>query len=123
MDDREAGAAVVEYVLVSVLLVLVFLAIAQLALVIHARNVLTADAAEGARSAALRDSDLPTGERRCGEMVQHTLSHLVEATCTASYEGGAPRLVRVRATATVPLTVVPFGHVRLDVSARALVEP
>lgn len=122
-DDRERGAAVVEYVLVAILLIFVFLALVQLALVIHTRNVLVADAAEGARTAALRDSGLPAGERACTDLVRHAVGSAVRAPCTASYEGTAPRLVRMRVATSVPLLFVPGGHVRLDVSARALREP
>lgn len=121
-DHPERGAAVVEYVLVSVLLIVVFLAVAQVALVIHTRNVLVADAAEGARTAALRDSGLATGERACSELVRHAVGRLVPVSCAGTYEGD-PALVRMRVRTTVPLTLVPFGHVRLDVSARALREP
>lgn len=122
-DDRERGAAVVEYVLVSILLIIVFLSVVQVALVIHTRNVLVADAAEGARTAALRDSGLAAGERTCTDLVRHAVGGVVEAPCSGSYEGLLPPLVRMRVSATVPLTFVPFGHVRLDVSARALREP
>jgi hypothetical protein len=122
-DDRERGAAVVEYVLVSILLIIVFLAVVQIALVIHTRNVLVADAAEGARTAALRDSGLPAGERACTDLVRHAVGGVVQTPCAGSYEGVVPPLVRMRISATVPLTFVPFGHVHLDVSARALREP
>ncbi len=116
----------VEYVLVMVLLILVFLAIAQIALVVHARDVLTADAAEGARTSALRDGSLGDGERMCSALVRQTLSHIVidgDRPCSATYEGTDLRLVRMRVIATVPLTFVPLGHVDVDVSARAIVEP
>ena len=48
----DAGAAVVEFVLVGGLLLLLVLGVVQLALVLHTRNVLSADAAEGARHGA-----------------------------------------------------------------------
>ena len=130
MADRsrsdDTGAAVVEYLLVAVLLIVVFLAIVQVALLIHARDVLTADAAEGARSAALRGGGLETGERTCADLVRKSLSHLVtggQGPCSAGYDGDAPRVVRMRVRATMPMTLVPFGHVHLDVAARAMVEP
>lgn len=125
-DRADEGAAVVEYVLVSVLLVLVFLAVAQIALLIHARDILVADAAEGARTAALRDSSLAGGERACAGLVHQSLSHLVTTDggpCTATAMPGSPPLVEVRVRATVPMTIVPFAHVHLDVRARAVREP
>ena len=55
MARRERGAAVVDFVLVTVVLVPLVLGIAQLALVLHVRNTLTAAASEGARLAATVD--------------------------------------------------------------------
>lgn len=49
-DDH--GAAVVDFVLVTVVLVPLVLGILQVALVLHVRNTLTAAATEGARHAA-----------------------------------------------------------------------
>lgn len=48
----ETGAAVVDFVLVGTLLLFVTFGVIQVGLVLHARNVLAADAAEGARHAA-----------------------------------------------------------------------
>ena len=52
-DQR--GSAVVDFVLVLVVLLPLFLGILQLALVLHVRNTLTAAASEGARHAATAD--------------------------------------------------------------------
>src|SRR4029453_4872725 len=52
---REAGAAVVEFTLVTVVLVVLFLAILQLALALYVRNTLVAAAAEGAHYARNAD--------------------------------------------------------------------
>ena len=51
------------------LLVFVLLGVAQVALVLHARNVLVADAAEGARTAAVRGGSLARGEQACARLV------------------------------------------------------
>ena len=48
----ERGAAVVDFVLVLVLLMPLFLGILQVALVLHVRNTVQSAAAEGARAAA-----------------------------------------------------------------------
>lgn len=58
------GAAVVEFTLVTILLVIVFLGILQLALVLYLRNTLVAAAAEGARYAANADRDPADGAAR-----------------------------------------------------------
>lgn len=54
MTPRDEGSAVVDVVLVSVLVVVLFLVVAQVGLALHVRNVLVA-AAEGARYAANAD--------------------------------------------------------------------
>lgn len=57
------GSSVVEFTLVSVLLVGLFLGILQVALVLHTRNVLVSAAQEGARYAA--NADRPRLTARC----------------------------------------------------------
>ena len=52
---EESGSAVVDFVLVGVLVVVVSVALLQLVLGLHVRNVLTDAAGEGARRAALAD--------------------------------------------------------------------
>ena len=51
----ERGSALVDFVLVTAVLVPLFLGILQLALVLHVRNTLTSAASEGARYAATSD--------------------------------------------------------------------
>ncbi len=48
----DEGSAVVEFILVGTLLLFLFLGILQVGLILHIRNTLAADAAEGARHAA-----------------------------------------------------------------------
>ncbi len=125
-EARDSGAAIVEYTLVATLLIFVFLGIAQVALVLHARNVLVADAAEGARAAAVRGAGLDDGEQVCADSIRHSLSSAAAAgsPCSAALddEHGA-QLVDMRAQVTLPLTFVPLGKIHLDVRARALREP
>ena len=49
----EAGSAVVDFALISSLVVVLAVGVVQLALAMHVRNVLTDVAGEGARRAAL----------------------------------------------------------------------
>ena len=49
----DRGSAVVEFALVTPLLLLVALAVLQITLALHVRSTLTAAAAEGARAGAL----------------------------------------------------------------------
>ena len=56
-DDGERGSAVVDFVLVSVLILTLLLAVLQVAVYVHLRNVVTASAQEGARFGANADVD------------------------------------------------------------------
>lgn len=60
----DAGSSVVEFTLVSVLLVALFLAVLQVAIVLHTRNVLVSAAQEGARYAANADRTPAEGALR-----------------------------------------------------------
>ena len=66
---NDAGSATVEFTMVSVLLVFLTLAVVQVALVLHVRNTVADAAAEGARWAALADSDLVAGKIRTAELI------------------------------------------------------
>ncbi|MGN6242319.1 MAG: TadE/TadG family type IV pilus assembly protein [Motilibacteraceae bacterium] len=119
----ERGSAVVEFVLVGVLLVALFLAIAQLALALHVRNTLVAAAAEGARYGANADREPADGAQRTRQIVSDALSASLVDDVQADYEpvdGVTTVVVRVRAT----LPVIAFlGPARaLRVSAHALAE-
>lgn len=56
-DDRDRGAAVVDFVLVGTLVIALFLCLLQLGIDLYLRNVLAACAADGARYGA--NADLP----------------------------------------------------------------
>lgn len=122
----ESGAAVVEFVLVSGLLVFLFLGIVQVALLLHARDVLVADAEEGARYAANQGVAMQAGEARCEQFIAASLSHalLHPGSCagTVGTTGGL-REVAMRVNALVPFTVLPLGGVHLSVVGHALAEP
>lgn len=68
------GSAVVDFVLVLVVLVPLFLGILQVGLVLLVRNTLANAAAEGARYAASLDRDLAAGEQRTREQVRGAVS-------------------------------------------------
>ena len=57
-DDGERGSAVVDFVMVSLLIVALLLAVLQVAVYVHVRNVVTASAQLGARFAANADVDV-----------------------------------------------------------------
>jgi Flp pilus assembly protein TadG len=65
----ERGAAVVDFVLVSMLVVPLFLGILQVGLYLYVRNTVTAAASEGAHYAAVLDRVPADGESRTRELV------------------------------------------------------
>ena len=120
---REAGAAVVDFVLVMTLLVPLVLGIAQVALVLHVRNTATAAASDGARAAAALGSTLSLGEGRARELLAGTLADRFADGVRADYTSvaGAPG-VRVRVTADVP-GLGTFGPtIRVSVEGHAVRE-
>ena len=72
--DDERGSAVVDFVLVLVVLVPLFLGILQLALVLHVRNTLTAAASDGARLAATFDRGPADGAARTRDQITGALA-------------------------------------------------
>jgi Flp pilus assembly protein TadG len=120
-DDR--GSAVVEFVMVGVLLLAVFLAVVQLGVTLHVRNTLVAAAAEGARYAANADRGPAEGAQRAQELIAQSLSaaYAQDVTAGAELVGGVETVVvRVRA----PVPVVGFVDVvpALDVEGHAFEE-
>ncbi len=65
----ERGSAVVDFVLVSVLVVPLFLAILQIGLFLYVRNTVTAAASEGAHYAAVLNREPADGEARTRELI------------------------------------------------------
>lgn len=102
--SRDDGAAVVEFVLVGVLLTFLFLAICQLALVLHVRNTLVASAAEGARYAANADRSPDEGAQVAQAVIRDVLADSFADDVTAGTEtvDGLPT-VYVQVRATLPL--------------------
>ncbi len=125
MPDDE-GAAVVEFVLIGALLLLVVMGVVQLALVLHTRNVLTADAAEGARHAASLGRGESSGGPYAQELLRRTLPGAARTiSCRGRGEtgaGGVPQTA-VTCAGSIRLALVPLGP-RLDmtVTGRAVRE-
>jgi Flp pilus assembly protein TadG len=119
----DRGAAVVDFVLVVIVLVPLFLGILQVALVLHVRNTLVAAASEGARYAATVDRPPEAGAARTREQISGALAgrfaRRVQARSTLVH--GAPG-VEVDVTADVPPLGIWGPAVRLQVSGHAVEE-
>ena len=126
-DGGERGSAVVDFVLVSVLVLTLLLAVLQVAVYVHVRNVVTASAQEGARFAANADVDSTLGAARTVETVARATSPRTAAglTCTSGEETDATglRVVVVRCSGSVPSLLAALGDLLpLTATGRALKE-
>ncbi len=119
----DSGSAVVDFVLVSVVLVPLFLGILQVALVLHVRNTLTSAASEGARYAATFDRPLQAGVERTRSQIADAVAGRFAENITASETtiGGAP-VVEVRVVADVPPLGLWGPGVRVAVAGHAIEE-
>lgn len=120
---RERGSAVVDFVLVLVVLVPLFLGIMQVALVLHVRNTLTSAASEGARHAATVDQSLEAGVERTRAQITGAVAgrFAEQVTATEIVRHGVP-VVRVDVVAEVPPLGIWGPGVRVQVAGHAVEE-
>ena len=119
-EDR--GSAVVEFALVTPLLLIVALAVLQVILALHVRSTLTAAAAEGARAGALAGAGLAVAESRTRDVLGDALGGDAAQDVVASrtrLEG--VEVVRVLVTARLPLLGT-LGPTALTVEGHAIAE-
>ena len=100
-DRRDRGAAPVEFVLISVLLIFLLFAVLQVALYFYARNVVAASAADAARYAASADIPADAGGPRAEQLIAQGL-HLGNASAISCTSG----------TGTDPASGLPVEQVR-----------
>jgi hypothetical protein len=121
---RDAGAAVVDFVLVGTLVTFLFLGVVQLATVLHVRNTMIDCASEGARFGALAGSELDAGARRTRELIAADLSATYAEDVVArraTVDGLETVEVRVRAPLPV-IGLLGVGRV-VTVTGHAVSEP
>ncbi|MDT3438981.1 pilus assembly protein [Pseudofrankia sp. BMG5.37] len=115
----------VEFVMVSTLLLFLFLGIIQVGLVLHVRNTLAANAAEGARHGANLGVDPTDGGPYAQRLIAGSIPGRSDTTCTGAQidgPGGVP-LVQVTCEVRVPLSLLPFGGgVTVHVTGHAVKE-
>jgi Flp pilus assembly protein TadG len=117
------GAAVVDFVLATVVLVPLVLGVLQVALVLHVRNTLAAAASEGARYAATVDMPVSAGAERTRQQISGALAARFARAVTArpATVRGAPG-VEVDVVADVPALGIWGPAVSLRVSGHAVEE-
>ena len=119
----ERGAAVVDFVLVLLLLVPLFVGVLQVALVLFVRNTLAGAASEGARYAATADRGLADGVARTRQQLGGVLSgrFAQDVRARPALVDGAPG-VEVVVRAAVPALGLGGPAVELSVTAHAVEE-
>ncbi|MDQ1697837.1 MAG: hypothetical protein QOJ03_3190 [Frankiaceae bacterium] len=127
MRHDERGSAAVDFVLVGTLVTLLFLAVLQIGIDYHVRNVLAACAAEGARYGANADiADPQAGADKANQLITQSLgasfAHAI-APVQQDEVGGEP-VVTVTVRARLPLIAwfLPVGPT-VTAAGHALVEP
>jgi Flp pilus assembly protein TadG len=102
----ERGSAPVDFVLVGSLVTLMFLAVVQLGIDYHVRNVLAACAAEGARYGANADvASADAGAARANELIRRSVGSRYATAVADPHQDsvdGTP-VVTVTVTARLPL--------------------
>ena len=119
----ERGAAVADFTMVSVLVVVLFLAVFQLGLALHTRNTLISCASEGARLGARADAVAGQGVSRTESLISSSLSprYARHVTSRQTVVAGV-RVVEVRVVAPIPVLGLLGPSDRLDVVGRAFLE-
>jgi len=119
----DQGSAVVEFALVTPIILAVVLAVLQVILALHVRATMTSAAADGARAGALAGSSAKAAEARTRQILNAAIGgddvQAVEADRTRI--DGIP-VMRVRVTTTLPLVGL-LGPTAMTVEGHAMEEP
>jgi Flp pilus assembly protein TadG len=119
----EHGSAIVDFALVSVVLVPLFFGILQLALIWHVKTTLTSAASEGARYGASYNREAEDGALRTSAVIDEVFGtdfdDLVSAS-TTQIAGAQAIVIEVRAE--VPVLVLWGPTVQVDVTGHAIKE-
>ncbi|MGH3472260.1 MAG: TadE/TadG family type IV pilus assembly protein [Nocardioidaceae bacterium] len=119
----QQGSAIVDFTLVSVVLIPLVFGVLQLALIWHVKNTLTAAASEGAHYGAAYDKTALDGGRRTRAVVLDVFGADFEDRVSArdTTIGGQPA-VEVDVAARVPVLAFWGPTIRLEVSGHAVRE-
>lgn len=117
----DSGSAVVDFVMVGTLLLIMFLALVQLALTLHVRNVLIDSAVQGALLAAR--SEPSAGRERTQALISEELAETyAEEVSVRSVERSGVSTIEVEVRAPVPVVgLIGVGRT-LRVTGHALAE-
>jgi len=120
----ERGSAVVDFVLVGSLLTLFFLAIIQLALVLHVRNTLIDAAASGARYGTLADRGAADAKERTTQLIAVALTpEFARDVSTTETDYAGIRTLEVTVRAPLPVIGLIGPRELLEVKGHAAIQP
>jgi Flp pilus assembly protein TadG len=122
-SDR--GSAVVEFVLVGVLVIALFLGVLYVGVILHVKNVLTAAASDGARYGAHADRNLEEGAEVTRQLITTALRPEYAEDVQGSYATDPStglRTVEVMVRASIPMMGFLGPRRVLVVQGRALSE-
>jgi Flp pilus assembly protein TadG len=123
---RDDGAAVVEFVLISVLLIFLLFAVLQVAVFCYARNIVSASAADAARYAAAAGVPASAGKQRAEELIAQGLGGGDAITCTSTAAidpGSRLPVTQVRCRGHIRAIFAPIDiPLTVDVTTSALKE-
>lgn len=126
MRRSDRGAGVVEFVLISVLLVLLLFGLLQVGLWFYVRSVAASATADAARYAATQNGDLQTVADRARQLiVQGSNSSIANEMPCVAIRGSASGLptTTVRCSGQLHMLLLPFAiPVGLTVHSSALME-
>lgn len=124
---RDDGAAVVEFVLISVLLVALLFGVLQVAVYFYARNIVAASAADAARYASAAGAASSSGGPRAQQLIADALgSAAQDISCTSGPDIDARShlpVTTVRCRGSVKALFAPVHlPLRIDTTSSALKE-
>jgi Flp pilus assembly protein TadG len=122
----DRGSAVVEFSLISVLLLMLLFAVLQIAALFYVRSVAAAAAADGARYAADADVAPDDGARRASELIGQGLGSAMAARLPCTGEilpdpASNLQVARVQCEGRISSVLLPLGaFVQVRVSGQSL---
>ena len=123
------GAAVVDFVLVSILVLALFLIVFQVGVAFHVRTLVAAAASEGARYGAAADRTPQEGAERAQTALRDSLGDRIGSAirCVPAAGGGTIDVDGVAAVEIVcrgpmPIVFLPSPAVTIEVKGHALEE-
>ncbi|WP_457962887.1 pilus assembly protein [Arthrobacter sp. D1-29] len=121
---EERGSAVVDFILVGGLLTVFFLAIIQLALVLHVRNTLIDAAASGARYGTLADRGASDATERAADLIGSALNpEYARDISTSEVTLQGLRTLQVTVRAPMPVIGLIGPREMLEVRGHAAIQP